>query len=154
MAGFCRIMKEENNLENKEHMLDYLTQLLEDANDFSWDAAKASHAVLLCRMEQGDVKNYMQVEKSTELGELMLRDMLWVEVRIKVSDLRFRNLSSLPLACILTKVAVLTQKIMKPKVLLTNIFVLRVSMLVAGIFHILRLNVETKIGKMCQKTNE
>ena len=56
-------MKEETNLENKEHMLDYLIQLLEDANDFSWDAAKASHAVLLCRMEQGDVKNYMQVEK-------------------------------------------------------------------------------------------
>ena len=63
MAGFCRIMKEENNFENKEYMLDYLIQLLEDANDFSWDAAKASHAVLLCRMEQGDVKNYMQVEK-------------------------------------------------------------------------------------------
>ena len=61
MADFCRIMKEETNLENKEHMLDYLIQLLEDANGFSWDAA--SHAVLLCRMEQGDVKNYMQVEK-------------------------------------------------------------------------------------------
>ena len=56
-------MKEENHEENKEHMLDYLIQLLEDANDFSWDAAKASHAVLLCRMEQRDIKNYMQVEK-------------------------------------------------------------------------------------------
>ena len=56
-------MKEENNVENREHMLDYLIQLLEDANDFSWDAAKASHAILLCMMEQGDVKNYMQVEK-------------------------------------------------------------------------------------------
>ena len=63
IAAFCRIRKEETNLENKEHMLDYLIQLLEDANDFSWDAAKASNAVLLCRMEQGDVKNYMQVEK-------------------------------------------------------------------------------------------
>ena len=56
VAGFCRIMKEEIHVENKEHMLDYLIQLLEDANDFSWDAAKASHAVLLCRMEQGDSK--------------------------------------------------------------------------------------------------
>ena len=37
-------MKEENNAENKEHMLDYLIQLLEDANDFLWDVAKASHA--------------------------------------------------------------------------------------------------------------
>ena len=53
VAGFCRIMKEENHVENKEHMLDYLIQLLEDANDFSSDAAMASHAVLLCRMESG-----------------------------------------------------------------------------------------------------
>ena len=57
MAGFCRILKEESNVENKEHMLDYLIQLLEDANDFSWDAAKASHAVLL-----EDYKNYNFVE--------------------------------------------------------------------------------------------
>ena len=56
-------MKEESHLANKEHLLDYLIQFLEDANDFFWEAAKASHAVLLCRMELGDVKNYMQVEK-------------------------------------------------------------------------------------------
>ena len=29
---------------------------MEDANDFSWQAAKASHAVLLCRMEEGKVE--------------------------------------------------------------------------------------------------
>ena len=28
---------------------------MEDANDFSWQSAKASHAVLLCRMEEGKV---------------------------------------------------------------------------------------------------
>ena len=56
MAGFCRTMKEEKNLEMKEHMLDYVIVLLEDAN-FSWGAAKASHAVLLCRMEQGEVSD-------------------------------------------------------------------------------------------------
>ena len=43
-------------------MLDYLS-LLDDAQDFSWEAAKASHAVLLCRMEQGEIENYSQVEK-------------------------------------------------------------------------------------------
>ena len=84
----------------------------------------------------------------------MLRDMLWVLVRTKVSDLRFRNPSSPPMACILTKAVVLTLKIMKPKVLPTNTFVLLASMLVAGISHIQRLNVETKLGKMCQKTKE
>ena len=37
--------------------------LLDDANDFSWDAAKASHAVLLCRMEQGEVVSYEEIGK-------------------------------------------------------------------------------------------
>ena len=31
---------------------------MDDANDFSWTSAKASHAVSLCRMEQGEVKDY------------------------------------------------------------------------------------------------
>ena len=32
-------------------MLYYLSDLMEDASDFSWADAKASHAVLLCKME-------------------------------------------------------------------------------------------------------
>ena len=44
-------------------MLDYLVSLFDDANDFSWDAAKASHAVLLCRMEQDEITSYNEVEK-------------------------------------------------------------------------------------------
>ena len=63
MAGFGRIMKEEQNSEIKDSMLDYFISLFDDANDFSWDAAKASHAVLLCRMEQGEIKSYTEVEK-------------------------------------------------------------------------------------------
>ena len=63
VAGFCRIMKEEQNLKIRDNMLDYMISLFDDANDFSWDAAKASHAVLLCRMEQGEIKDYSQIEK-------------------------------------------------------------------------------------------
>ena len=63
VAGFGRIMKEEKNSEIKDSMLDYLVSLFDDANDFSWDAAKASHAVLLCRMEQGEIRNYTELEK-------------------------------------------------------------------------------------------
>ena len=37
-------------------MLQYLADLMEDASDFSWASAKASHAVLLCEMEQGSIK--------------------------------------------------------------------------------------------------
>ena len=56
-------MKEEKNSKFKERMLDYMISLFDDANDFSWDAAKASHAVLLCRMEQGKISDYSQTEK-------------------------------------------------------------------------------------------
>ena len=51
------------SLKNKDSMLDYLISLFEDVQDFSWDAARASHAILLCRMEQGEVKNYTETEK-------------------------------------------------------------------------------------------
>ena len=63
VAGFCRIMKEEKSQNFRENMLDYMIALFDDANDFSWDAAKASHAVLLCRMEQGEVTDYSQTDK-------------------------------------------------------------------------------------------
>ena len=75
MAGFCRIMKEESCQITKNHMLDYLIALLDDSNDFSWQAAKASHAVLLCHMEQGEVISWSETEKLIELGELTLNDM-------------------------------------------------------------------------------
>ena len=63
MAGFCRIMRDEENLQTRGHMLDYLIALLDDSNDFSWQAAKASHAVLLCRMEQGEIASWTETEK-------------------------------------------------------------------------------------------
>ena len=47
----------------REHMLDYLVSLTDDANDVSWGAAKASLAVLLYRMKQGEIKDYSQIEK-------------------------------------------------------------------------------------------
>ena len=47
----------------REHMLDYLTSLMEDAHDLLLDAARASHAVLLYRMEQGEVKSYQDTFK-------------------------------------------------------------------------------------------
>ena len=39
----------------KEHILDYVITLLDNAADFSWASAKASHAVLLCWMEQVEI---------------------------------------------------------------------------------------------------
>ena len=63
VAGFCRRLKEERDLGIREHMLDYTITLLDDAQDFSWQVAKASHTVLLCRMEQGEISDWGQVDK-------------------------------------------------------------------------------------------
>ena len=62
MTGFSRARTEESNHNSKEAMLDYFISLLNDANDFSWTSAKASHAVLLCHMEQGGIKDYTQTD--------------------------------------------------------------------------------------------
>ena len=64
MAGFCRAMREETNQNSKEAMLDYLISLLDDANNFWWTSEKSSHAVLLCHMEQGEIKDYTQTEQT------------------------------------------------------------------------------------------
>ena len=37
-------------------MLEYLSEIIEDTNDFSWQSAKDNHAVLLCLMEEGKVE--------------------------------------------------------------------------------------------------
>ena len=58
VAGFGRTMRDESDPNLKQHMLEYLIALMDDTNDFSWTSAKASHAVLLCRMEQGEVKGF------------------------------------------------------------------------------------------------
>ena len=45
-------------------MLDYVINLLHDATDLSWAFEKASHAVLLCRMEQGEITGWHGTEKT------------------------------------------------------------------------------------------
>ena len=55
VAGFSCIIREESHPNIRNHMLEYMTDLMEDSHDFGWSAAKASHAVLLCRMEDAKV---------------------------------------------------------------------------------------------------
>ena len=63
MAGFCRAMREKTDQNSKTAMIDYLISRLDDCNDFSWSFAQASHAVLLCRMEQGEIKDFTETDK-------------------------------------------------------------------------------------------
>ena len=53
VQGFCKNIIEESFCERKHTMVSYLSDLMEDATDFSWQSAKAAHAVLLCEMEWG-----------------------------------------------------------------------------------------------------
>ena len=55
VAGFCQIIREQNDTTVKNQMLDYMSDLMEDSHDFGWQAAKGCHAVLLDKMEEGKV---------------------------------------------------------------------------------------------------
>ena len=55
VQGFIKNVIDEPDSELREHMLLYLSELMEDANDFSWQNAKAAHAVLCCEMERGSL---------------------------------------------------------------------------------------------------
>ena len=62
VSGFCAKIRDESNVVTKNSMLEYLSELMEDAQDFGWTSAKGAHAVLLCRMEEGKV-NWANTEK-------------------------------------------------------------------------------------------
>ena len=51
-------MRDGQNVDMREHMLDYVIALLEVT--FLWGAEKVSHAALLCRMEQEEIKKILR----------------------------------------------------------------------------------------------
>ena len=55
MLGFATIIRDEDDLNVKNKMLEYLAEIMEDSHDFSWSSTKGAHAVLLCKMEEGRV---------------------------------------------------------------------------------------------------
>ena len=160
MAGFCRIMKEEQNSQNQKFMLDYLISLLDDANDFSWDAAKASHAVLLCRMEQGEVVSYQETDKIDRIRRAnailhRARDILHrVSTVLNLSIMPGKMLTKSPNPCLvstLIKVLVFNKNHTRRRVLYINISVLPALHLKVKLTHIQKLIVEInsrKIQKM------
>ena len=66
MAGFCSIIREEKDSKVKNAMLEYLTDIMEDAQDLGWTSAKGAHALILCRMEEGQV-NWLMSNKLARL---------------------------------------------------------------------------------------
>ena len=62
VSGFCAIIKDKSDVNTKNSMLEYLSELMEDAQDFGWTSAKGAHAVLLYKMEEGKL-NWAMTEK-------------------------------------------------------------------------------------------
>ena len=56
VQGFCKNILEQKSVERRDIMVSYLSDLMEDATDFTWQGAKAAHAVLLCEMERGSLQ--------------------------------------------------------------------------------------------------
>ena len=75
VAGLSCIIREESDPNIRNHMLEYMTDLMEDSHNFGWSAAKASHTVLLCRMEMEEAKvTWGKLINLTALGEPMPRE--------------------------------------------------------------------------------
>ena len=68
LPDFLRIRQEEQDPHIRGNMIEYLTELAQDACDYSWEAAKGAHSVLLHRMEDGAVywSNIKEVQKIRE----------------------------------------------------------------------------------------
>ena len=62
VSGFVRCVQEEKSGAARDSMLDYLGNLMEDASDFSWESAKAAHAIVLTNME-ADRLRWTETEK-------------------------------------------------------------------------------------------
>ena len=156
MAGFCRTMREENDQNLKSHMLNYLIELLDDAQDFSWTVAKASHAVLLCRMEQGEVSDHDQVERIDRIRRANGQKHVVGNTQL-LAGLNNAKKNTGPveqcLANFSIKGRVLIVPHMKRKACYTNMYVHFVSLLLTKLFHTLNQSVETK-RKMLQKTRK
>ena len=76
MAGFCQTIRDQPEVKICEHMLDYVIQLLHDAQDFLWCAAKASMQCCSAVWSRGKLVVGQIVKKLNAYGVPRPRDML------------------------------------------------------------------------------
>ena len=53
VLGFLRSVQEEQDPYLRSNMVEYLTELFQDACDHSWQATKGAHLVVMTKMEEG-----------------------------------------------------------------------------------------------------
>ena len=154
VAGFGRTIREESDPELKAHMLDYMIALMDDANDFSRGSAKASHAVLLCRMEQGEVKNFADTMAIERIRRANAEKFAPANQISNVTGQNFGKKFSKTKAChAITSVKehVCRADPMRQGGSYTNIYAHLALLVMAKLFHIRKWNAKTR--SEIQKTN-
>ena len=138
MAGFSRAMGEATDQNLKNSMLGYLISLLDDSNYFSWSSAKASHAVLLCCMGQGEIKDFTVTDKIDRVRRAHAQRHTLNDQDASKKPAKHNH--SKAMACHIWECA-LNRTLTKRKVFFTSMYVLFVWPRMGEIFHILKLGV-------------
>ena len=151
MAGFGQTMREESDLNLRQHILDYLIALMDDANDFSWTSAKASNAVLLCQMEQGEVKDFLISLPLAGSGEQMLKNMYQIHSRLlQECQMQTKNLQKLQNQCLAHISAKVLACKLNPMRQVGGVYIYILQIMV-GHFHMRKWITKVKIHSL-QKT--
>ena len=148
-------MREESDPETRQYMLDYMISLMDDANDFSWISAKASHTVLLCRMEQGEVKSYSDVLAVDRIrranAQKHVANSAATSPQNPVFSKKFAKTTRSMPCTYFNQGTCLQKKSHETRGSFTSISVLLVLLQQEKPFHMLKLNVKTNT-KVRQKT--
>ena len=94
--------------------------------------AKASHAVLICQMEQGEIKDYTQADKIDRIRRANAQRHLPYTNNSQQHSIAKNSMSRLQKVChasFSTKAPVSIKKLMRHVVLCTSIYAPRVSLL-------------------------
>ena len=140
-------MQEEKNLKIREHMLDYLVSLMDDDTDFSWGAAKASQTVLLCRMEQGEIQYYSQIDKIDRIRRANAQKHVQPAgfKNVKNDKKSFTKITKSMPCLYYNQNSCTHKKHMRQRACHTNTYVHHVLPYLARLLPILRVNVGIKI---------
>ena len=128
---------------------------MDDANDFSLTSAKASHAVLLCRMEQGEVKDFSDVFAIERIQRANAQKHVQTPVNISGASHGHKksqkSQNQYPVR-ISTKIVVCKPNHMRQGVSYASTFMLLALQIMARPFHMQRLIVKAKLSQY-QKTS-
>ena len=112
-------MRDEPDLNLRSNILDDVINLLDDAQDFSWVSAKASHAILLCRMEQGEITSWSDTDKIDRIRRVHAQR--YAQAQNNIGKTQGKNHTKIILCVNFNKILAFRNKHMRQKVCFTSI---------------------------------